>query len=39
MSIKLLVTVLGIGLIVWVNWFFLFSEKKSSEKKIRRSGG
>ena len=33
MSLKLLVTVLGIGLIVWVNWNFLFSKKKEIRKR------
>lgn len=36
MSIKLLVTVLGIGLIVWVNWFFLFSKKKEKPRNKNR---
>lgn len=39
MTAKLMVTVLGIGLIVWVNWYFLFSKKyKRSEKKNRTIG-
>jgi plastocyanin domain-containing protein len=36
MSVKLIVTVLGIGLIVWVNWYFLFSKKKDPRSEIRR---
>lgn len=39
MTAKLIVTVLGIGLIVWVNWYFLFSkENKRSEKRNRKIG-
>jgi plastocyanin domain-containing protein len=39
MLAKLIVTVLGIGLIVWVNWYFLLSKKyKRSEEKRRESG-
>ena len=39
MTVKWVVTALGIGLIVWVNWYFLFSKKfERSEKKKRKIG-
>lgn len=39
MTVKLMVTVLGIGLIVWVNWYFLFSRKYGrSGKKNGKNG-
>jgi plastocyanin domain-containing protein len=36
---SLLVTLAGIGLIVWVNWYFLFSEKTGKSDKKRRKMG
>jgi plastocyanin domain-containing protein len=33
MIIKWVVTVLGVGLIVWVNWYFLFSKNKARPEK------
>jgi hypothetical protein len=36
MLMRLLVTVGGIGLIVWVNWYFLFSKKNDMSSPGRK---
>jgi plastocyanin domain-containing protein len=36
MTAKLIVTVLGVGLIVFVNWYFLFSKKRDFGKKKQK---
>jgi plastocyanin domain-containing protein len=33
MTAKIIVTVLGLALIVFVNWYFLFSRRKSKRDK------
>jgi plastocyanin domain-containing protein len=33
MTAKILVTALGFGLIVFVNWYFLFSRRNARRKK------
>jgi len=37
MTAKILVTVLGVVLIIFVNWYFLFSKKRDSGKKENQS--
>ena len=36
MAVKLVVTVLGIFLIILVNWYFLFSRKKVAKASIKK---
>lgn len=38
MSAGLIVTVLGVFLIVLVNWYFLFSRRKASSAEVKKSG-
>lgn len=38
MSAKLIVTVLGVFLIVLVNWYFFFSRRKTSSVEVKKSG-
>jgi len=35
MAIKLVVTVLGIFLIILVNWYFLFSRRKAASVELK----
>lgn len=36
MTAKIIVTILGAGLIVFVNWYFLFSKKEDFGKKNQK---
>jgi plastocyanin domain-containing protein len=38
MLVRLIITVFGVLLIVFVNWFFLFSRRKSASADIRERG-
>ena len=38
MLVKLIVTVFGVGLIIFVNWYFLFSKRKAFQAELKEKG-
>ena len=38
MLVKLIVTVFGVGLIILVNWYFLFSRRKAYQIELKEKG-
>ena len=38
MLVKLIVTVFGVGLIIFVNWYFLFSRRKAFQAELKEKG-
>jgi plastocyanin domain-containing protein len=38
MLVKIIVTVFGVGLIILVNWYFLFSRRKAFQSELKEKG-